>query len=539
MSTNFASKALAGRLTRHFAAGAAVAAAVSFTATADVVYTPVNWTIPANSAGLYINVETLVTGATQAAAPGWDINPYGATSLIWFNATGTGMLRFPGATTGSAGNLALGTIVGAAGSYGSGTVTVGAAAGNWQLNATNLFGFRFVAASGQTHYGWGRMVVGSAITNRTITGIAWENIAGTAIAVGNEGGPPPAYDPCATFNPTLTLASTSVALNQTTAVDLNLGKSSCAFSVSKANFFKFTPSATGTYTISTCPSAVDTRMAIVTDCANPAGTLLACNEDSSCGTSAAITLSLTQDSPVYVVIGGVGADLPSPLPVSITPPPVQVCVDAAAASYGDNAFDTTTGMTATQAVQSNAAGTAQAIAYKTVWFKFTPTATGAFTLKTCGAVGSTGSGDTMLSIGSVCPGVGSRFNTIAYNDDAPTCASSAAASLASWIDATNNGATGTFAGFPLTQDLIAGQTYYIAVGQFSSTATVTVAGSLNISGPEAPNNPADLNGDGSVSASDLAILLSNWGNPGGLGDIDGDGTVGATDLGALLNAWTA
>jgi len=42
MSTNFASKAFAGRLTRHFAAGAAVAAAVSFTATADVVYTPVN-----------------------------------------------------------------------------------------------------------------------------------------------------------------------------------------------------------------------------------------------------------------------------------------------------------------------------------------------------------------------------------------------------------------------------------------------------------------------------------------------------------------
>ena len=75
--------------------------------------------------------------------------------------------------------------------------------------------------------------------------------------------------------------------------------------------------------------------------------------------------------------------------------------------------------------------------------------------------------------------------------------------------------------------------------EFSATATVTVAGSLNISGPEAPSNPADLNGDGTVSASDLAILLSNWGNPGGLGDIDGDGTVGATDLGALLNAWTA
>jgi hypothetical protein len=49
-------------------------------------------------------------------------------------------------------------------------------------------------------------------------------------------------------------------------------------------------------------------------------------------------------------------------------------------------------------------------------------------------------------------------------------------------------------------------------------------------------NPADLNGDGSVDASDLAILLSNWGGSGA-GDIDGSGTVDAGDLSALLSAW--
>jgi MYXO-CTERM domain-containing protein len=95
------------------------------------------------------------------------------------------MMRFPGVTTGSAGNLALGTVVGAAGSYGSGAVTVGAAAGNWQLNASNYFGFRFVGADGGTKYGWGRFVIGASISgaDRTIAEIAYED-SGASINVG-------------------------------------------------------------------------------------------------------------------------------------------------------------------------------------------------------------------------------------------------------------------------------------------------------------------------------------------------------------------
>ncbi len=49
---------------------------------------------------------------------------------------------------------------------------------------------------------------------------------------------------------------------------------------------------------------------------------------------------------------------------------------------------------------------------------------------------------------------------------------------------------------------------------------------------------ADLDGDGTVSASDLAQLLGSWGpNPGAPADFDGDGTVGAADLAQLLGAW--
>ena len=47
--------------------------------------------------------------------------------------------------------------------------------------------------------------------------------------------------------------------------------------------------------------------------------------------------------------------------------------------------------------------------------------------------------------------------------------------------------------------------------------------------------PADLNGDGSVGATDLADVLANWGSAGA--DINGDGDTGAADLAALLAAW--
>ncbi|MDZ4754272.1 MAG: cytochrome D1 domain-containing protein [Phycisphaerae bacterium] len=47
----------------------------------------------------------------------------------------------------------------------------------------------------------------------------------------------------------------------------------------------------------------------------------------------------------------------------------------------------------------------------------------------------------------------------------------------------------------------------------------------------------DLDGDGDVDASDLAILLGAWGSRGGPADLDKSGSVGAPDLAILLGAW--
>jgi hypothetical protein len=172
------------KLELHFAATAALCLAGA--AGADVVaWENCNLVIPNNIDGLYINVETRATGSAGSVTAGWDINPYSATSLTWFNATGTGMMRYPGVTSGSAGNLAQGTVIGASGSFGSGAVVVGSAAGNWVLNSVNVFGFRFIAADGLTHYGYGTFQIGSSISgaDRTITNLYYESTAGVSITV--------------------------------------------------------------------------------------------------------------------------------------------------------------------------------------------------------------------------------------------------------------------------------------------------------------------------------------------------------------------
>jgi hypothetical protein len=73
-----------------------------------------------------------------------------------------------------------------------------------------------------------------------------------------------------------------------------------------------------------------------------------------------------------------------------------------------------------------------------------------------------------------------------------------------------------------------------------SIASLTIDQALTfdiVADAAAQLNPADLNGDGAVSAADLGILLGAWGSAGP-GDLNGDGNVGAADLALLLGAWS-
>ncbi len=87
--------------------------------------------------------------------------------------------------------------------------------------------------------------------------------------------------------------------------------------------------------------------------------------------------------------------------------------------------------------------------------------------------------------------------------------------------------------------LFTGRTYTMVTSQWASfratsdyTLTIVGPSTIQIAG----DCPADLDSDGSVGASDLAILLAGWGGSGSA-DIDNSGSVDAGDLAIMLAAW--
>jgi MYXO-CTERM domain-containing protein len=194
---------ISNRLVKHAAIAASVAAAAS--ANAAIVYSGViNFACAVDIDGTYINVETnTLSNGPGAGVPGWDVNPYSTSGgMNFFNSTGGGQMRRPGVTTGTAGNLALGTVIGAAGSFNTGTGNVyGTTAatglnGGWTYSSENIIGFRFVAAAGTTHYGWMRFAMGAAGSagtsmTRTVVDYAYESVASASIEAGAGAVPAP------------------------------------------------------------------------------------------------------------------------------------------------------------------------------------------------------------------------------------------------------------------------------------------------------------------------------------------------------------
>ena len=176
---------LSNRLVKHFGVASA-AALVAGAANAAVVTWNCNLVVPNNIDGQYINVEAQTFASAAGLVTGWDLNPYGTstTAMSWFAAaapsgcvTGLGQ----GGTTIAVASLSAGTLVGAASTYGNTASSV--TAGGWVLNAANYFGFRFLAAGGTTHYGFGKMTIGATMGVRTLNFVSHESVAGAGINV--------------------------------------------------------------------------------------------------------------------------------------------------------------------------------------------------------------------------------------------------------------------------------------------------------------------------------------------------------------------
>ena len=142
-----------------------------------------------------------------------------------------------------------------------------------------------------------------------------------------------------------------------------------------------------------------------------------------------------------------------------------------------------------------------------VWYAYTVADSGQATFRTCGSAY-----DTVLSLHSGCPGTSA--NEIACNDDDPNCGFQSS----------------------LTVPVTAGETYLLRVSGFLGAAGDFT---LTLSGPACDRGagPAgDIDGDGDVDLTDLAILLADFDCASGdcTGDVDGDGQTSLTDLALLL-----
>jgi hypothetical protein len=310
--------------------------------TAEIIHRQVALPIPSSQNGLWINLETGASTTTATGPAGWDFNIYtnggyasgpaagGPTIVLYTGSTnGSGFMRYPGTTTGTPPELPMGAPVAAYGSFGAGTAQFGAQEGAWKLNESNYIGFKFRTADGLLRYGWARIDVGATTIERTLVEYAYESTPDTCIAVGAKDGPPPSdcsspppYDPCAGGLFACAPGSNLPIFNVTGTADLDLPASGCGkgFVIRRANWYPFDVPSTGTYRISLCGNATDTRLAILNAC-TPGAPVRACNDD-FCAVAAAVDVALTAGERVWIVAGTASATavMPAFLPVAIEAP---------------------------------------------------------------------------------------------------------------------------------------------------------------------------------------------------------------------------
>jgi hypothetical protein len=182
---------ISNRFEKHIVAAAAVAMGAAAAANAAIVTWNADLIIPNTVDGRYVNVETQVYGSAAGVVAGWDINPYGTSTstMSWYVEAPNGCVMGYGqsGTLDGVASVSGGTLVGAASTFGaasySGNPKSSVIYGGWMLNAANYFGFRFIAADGLTHYGYGIMTVGANMGVRTLTSVSYESVAETSITV--------------------------------------------------------------------------------------------------------------------------------------------------------------------------------------------------------------------------------------------------------------------------------------------------------------------------------------------------------------------
>jgi hypothetical protein len=116
---------------------------------------PLPYTVPATSAGVYMNLVTGTFGTTPAAVPGWDFNPWGSTNLTFFFPSTPATSHGAVSTGTDYSILASGEAIGPASTF----ATTGQTYALWRAGSTGQYlGVRFYnEATSAINYGWIRL----------------------------------------------------------------------------------------------------------------------------------------------------------------------------------------------------------------------------------------------------------------------------------------------------------------------------------------------------------------------------------------------
>ncbi len=216
-------------------------------------------------------------------------------------------------------------------------------------------------------------------------------------------------------------------------------------------WYSHTATCTGTYTIDTCGSSFDTKIAVYgATCPSSGGTAIACNDDGACAPGSSVSFSATQGSTYLIRIGSrTGATGSGTLTITAPtcgpqPPANDNCANATwladATSVPANIIDGTTVLATNDGTGScgNSASSAD------VWYKYVPQTSGTLTATTCNSTGATF--DTVIN---AFTGTCGALTEVACNDDncslRSTITWAGTAGTAYYIRVAGyGGATGTF-----------------------------------------------------------------------------------------------
>ncbi|MBX3358172.1 MAG: hypothetical protein KF745_07070 [Phycisphaeraceae bacterium] len=387
------------------------------------------------------------------------------------------------------------------------------------------------------HDGCGGVLASSAGTtdNETVT---WTNPGSTAREVylrvylfndtrniyyldfARYGATAPSNDSCANAVSIPAGGQGSNASGNTTGATTD-GSTNCSTS-SIDVWYKISAPCTRTVSLNTQTSAFDTVLSVHTGCPGTTANQVACNDDVSPGVLwSSLSFTANGGQTYYVRVAGYqGAFGSYNLDSNYSYASNDLCANSIDVPPGSYQFNNCTCETDGPPDDACLAFGSNQI-YRDFWLGFIPDCYGTIELNTIGS-----NFDTKIAIyananNATCPP--GPNSAIACNDD---------------ISPTNlQSQTST--------PCVPGQRYVFRIGSFN--ANVGQAGLVNII--YTPNTPCippppcapDLDHDGQITPSDIAIFINLWSSSiaGGTleGDFDGSGTVDPSDIATFINAW--